>query len=79
MIDFKLMGGFGDRRTDGRTDIGGCRVAFATEKELLAHMEEGLAQHLPLVSSSLDLIQSLWQTLKNLERNSKVSRMQLRH
>ena len=37
MIDFKLFGGFGngqtDRQTDGRTDIGGCRVAFATEKD----------------------------------------------
>ena len=35
MIDFKLFGGFGngltDRLTDERTDIGGCRVAFATE------------------------------------------------
>ena len=41
MIDFKLFGGFGDGQTDGqtdertneRTDIGGCRVAFATEKD----------------------------------------------
>ena len=39
MIDFKLFGGFGNWQTDGRmdgqtdelTDIGGCRVAFATE------------------------------------------------
>ena len=35
MIDFKLLGGFGDGQTDGRTDkltdIGGCRVAFVTE------------------------------------------------
>ena len=28
----KLFGGFGDRQTDGRTDIGGCRVAFMTYK-----------------------------------------------
>ena len=36
MIDFKLFGGFSNWQTDGRTDeltdIGGCRVAFATEK-----------------------------------------------
>ena len=33
MIDFMLFGGFvTDGRTDRRTDIGGCRVAFATEK-----------------------------------------------
>ena len=32
MIDFMLFGGFvTDGRTDRRTDIGGCRVAFATE------------------------------------------------
>ena len=35
MIDFKLLGGFGDgqtdRQTNERTDICGCRVAFATE------------------------------------------------
>ena len=38
MIDFMLFGGFGirqtDRQTDERTDIGSCRVAFATEKSL---------------------------------------------
>ena len=41
MNDFKLLEGFGNwwtdgrtnERTNGRTDIGGCRVAFATEKE----------------------------------------------
>ena len=32
MNDFMLFGGFVDRRTDRQTDIGGCRVAFATEK-----------------------------------------------
>ena len=36
MNDFKLLGGFDDGQTDGRTDertdIGGSRVAFATEK-----------------------------------------------
>ena len=38
MIDFKVLGGFvTDRRTDRRTDIGGCRVAFATEKLLFEH------------------------------------------
>ena len=31
MIDLKLFGGFAFRLTDGRTDIGCCRVAFATE------------------------------------------------
>ena len=40
--DFKLLRGFADGRTDGRTDICDCRVAFATEKiakkETLAHM-----------------------------------------
>ena len=34
--DFKLLRGFGngwtDRLTNKQTDIGGCRVAFATEK-----------------------------------------------
>ena len=29
--DFKLLRGFADRQTDERTDIGDCRVAFATE------------------------------------------------
>ena len=29
--DFKLFRGFGDRRTNRRTDICDCRVAFATE------------------------------------------------
>ena len=29
--DFKLFRGFGDRRTNRRTDIGDCRVAFETE------------------------------------------------
>ena len=30
--DFKLFRGFEDGQTDERTDIGDCRVAFATEK-----------------------------------------------
>ena len=30
--DFKLLRGFADERTNGRTDICECRVAFATEK-----------------------------------------------
>ena len=29
--DLKLLRGFGDRRTNERTDICDCRVAFATE------------------------------------------------
>jgi len=29
--DFKPLRGFGDRRTNERTDICDCRVAFATE------------------------------------------------
>ena len=29
--DFKLFRGFEDRRTDGRTDIGDCGVAFCTQ------------------------------------------------
>ena len=33
--DFKLLRGFADRQTNERTDIGDCRVAFATEKENL--------------------------------------------
>ena len=32
MNDVMLFGGFVDRLTDGRTDIGGCRVAFASAK-----------------------------------------------
>ena len=32
MKDLKLFGGFDFRRTDVQTDIGGCRVAIATEK-----------------------------------------------
>ena len=31
MIDFKLLGGFGNGQTNGRTDICTSRVAFATE------------------------------------------------
>ena len=34
MIDFMLFGGFGNGLTDERTDIGGCRVAFATENHV---------------------------------------------
>ena len=33
MNDFQLLGGFGDWLTDELMDIGGCRVAFATENE----------------------------------------------
>ena len=33
MMDFMLLGGFGNGRTDERTDICICRVAFATEKD----------------------------------------------
>ena len=33
--DFKLLRGFADRQTNGRTDICECRVAFATEKEVM--------------------------------------------
>ena len=32
--DFKLLRGFADGRTDERTDICDCRVAFATENAL---------------------------------------------
>ena len=32
--DFKLLRGFGNGQTNERTDIGGCRVAFATEKSI---------------------------------------------
>ena len=35
--DFKLLRGFGCRQTDRLTDIGECRVAFATEN--LVYME----------------------------------------
>ena len=31
--DFKLLRGFDNGQTDGRTDICDCRVAFATEKD----------------------------------------------
>ena len=31
MIDFMLFGGYAFRQTNERMDIGGCRVAFATE------------------------------------------------
>ena len=33
--DFKLLRGFADERTDERTDICDCRVAFATENDFL--------------------------------------------
>ena len=33
--DFKLLKGFGDGRTNGRTDICDCRVAFATDDDPL--------------------------------------------
>ena len=36
MNDFKLLRGFGNRRTDERTDIGGCRVAFTTENHFIS-------------------------------------------
>ena len=32
-VDFKLLRGFADGRTDERTDICDCRVAFATEND----------------------------------------------
>ena len=35
MIDFKVLGGFDNGQTDGQTDIGSCRVAFATENVFL--------------------------------------------
>ena len=35
--DFKLLRGFGDGRTNERTDICDCRVAFATENA--SHLE----------------------------------------
>ena len=39
MIDFMLLGGFGDKQmdgqTDGQTDICTSRVTFATEKAVL--------------------------------------------
>ena len=38
--DFKLLRGFADRRTNGRTDIGDCRVAFATEKLFFEDLNE---------------------------------------
>ena len=33
--DFKLLRGFDNRQTNGRTDIFECRVAFTTEKQLI--------------------------------------------
>ena len=33
--DFKLLRGFADKRTNERTDICDCRVACATEKEVV--------------------------------------------
>ena len=40
--DFKMLRGFADRqtneRTDGRTDICECRVAFATENEMMQNI-----------------------------------------
>ena len=50
MIDFWLFGGFvsrlTDRLTDGLPDIGGCRVAFATENatENKMHLLQSKAQ-----------------------------------
>ena len=42
--DFKPFRGFEDRqtnrRTDGRTDIGDCRVAFATENQVNGNLGE---------------------------------------
>ena len=39
--DFKLFRGFEDRQTDERTDIGDCRVAFATENFI--HLDDAIA------------------------------------
>ena len=39
--DFKLLRGFGDGRTNERTDICNCRVAFATEN---IHNQKGQQQ-----------------------------------
>ena len=40
--DFKLLRGFGDGRTNGRTDICDCRVAFATENspQIMKYFEQ---------------------------------------
>ena len=39
-LDFERLRGFDFRRTDRRTDICDCRVAFATENEYLLHALE---------------------------------------
>ena len=45
MIDFMLFGGFDSEQTNERTDIGDCRVAFATENVTVdtggGHMTDG--------------------------------------
>ena len=38
--DFKLLRGFDNGQTNRRTDICGCRVAFATEKTLITQKRE---------------------------------------
>ena len=43
--DFKLFRGFGDGRTNRRTDICDCRVAFATEN--ISHLYLNYFHHLP--------------------------------
>ena len=60
MIDFKLFGGFGFRRTDGQTDkqtnkwtdIGGCRVTFMTENTNLNSSKDisGLGAGIAIIS-----------------------------
>ena len=52
--DFKLLRGFGDGRTNGRTDICDCRVAFATEK-----FDSSLFQRDRSLESFIDCLQKL--------------------
>ena len=40
--DFKMLMGFADKQTDGRTDICDCRVAFATEKNPIESIDLSL-------------------------------------
>ena len=40
--DFKLLRGFDNERTNGRTDICDCRVAFATDKKSILKVVSAL-------------------------------------
>ena len=67
MIDFMLFGGFvTDRRTDGRTDIGGCRVAFATENCILRILQRDQSVAIIIVSLNFEHFNGVYLCLLHL-------------